>query len=296
MTHAFFKACLFLGAGSVIHGMSGEQDIQRMGALKKAMPVTTFTFLIAGLALAGVPPFTGFFSKDEILWQAFQHGHKVLWGIGLAAAACTSFYIFRLIFLTFFGESHVSEQAKHHLHESPFSMTSVLIILAVLSLLGGLVGIPHVLGGHNLIHAWLGLEGGHAAPSDERMELISMGISVAIALAGIFSAWLFYLKKPALAAGLARGLRGLHQLLSNKFYVDEIYDALIVRPILRLSQGFLAGVVDEKIVDGALVNGSGRTVAWLGSLVSRLQGGLVNSYALYFLLAICGVLIATVVW
>jgi len=297
MTHAFFKACLFLGAGSVIHGMSGEQDIRKMGALRKAMPITFVSFLLATLAIAGFPPLAGFFSKDEILWKTYESGHYWLYALAALAALCTSFYMFRLLFLTFFGKSKVSEHAKQHLHESSWSMTSVLLILALLSLVGGWVGIPHVLGGHNAIASFLRLEPEHFThPPEENLERFLMAVSVGVALLGAVLAWVFYLKRPAIPDRLANSFRALYRLLKNKFYVDEIYDAAIVQPIRRGSETVLADVVDQKVIDGALVNGSGRAASWLGSLVSHLQGGLVNSYALYFLLALCGVLFATVVW
>jgi NADH-quinone oxidoreductase subunit L len=298
MTHAFFKACLFLGAGSVIHAMHHEQDIRRMGGLRKAMPLTAIAFVLATLAIAGIPPFAGFFSKDEILWETFRSGHRPLWLLGLVTAGFTSFYMFRLLILVFFGASRASEKAKAHLHESPWNMSSVLLILGLLSVVGGFVGIPHVLGGHNWFHGWLhlggeGLEGETGAKS---VELILMATSVGVALAGALVAWLFYLKFPEAPKGLARALSGLYRVLADKFYVDEIYDAGIVRPIRRVSESFLAGVVDERLIDGAMVNGSGRMAARIGGWVSRLQGGLVNSYAFYFLLALCGIFFAMVIW
>src|SRR3989304_1895332 len=157
MTHAFFKALLFLGSGSVIHALSGEQDMQKMGSLKKRLPVTFTTMFIATLAISGIPGLSGFFSKDEILWKSFSsgHGHVALWLVGTAAAGITAFYMFRLVFLTFFGESRMEPEVEKHVHESPYSMTVPLMLLAVLSVAGGWVGIPHVLGGHNYFEAWL---------------------------------------------------------------------------------------------------------------------------------------------
>jgi len=297
MTHAFFKACLFLGSGSVIHAMSGEQDIQKMGALRKAMPITAITFLLATLAIAGIPPFAGFFSKDEILWQAYHSGHRVLWLIGILAAGCTSFYMFRLFTLTFLGKSRVSEEASHHLHESPWTMTSVLSILGILSVVGGLVGIPEALGGSNHFHHWLDLmpvaEHGEEAVQMER--ILAIGSALWAALTGGF-ALLIYLRFPEAPARWAAKARGFYRLLLNKFYVDEIYQALIVRPIREFSDKVLAQTVDQKMIDGALVNGSAKTVSWLGSLVSVLQGGLVNSYAFYFLIALAGFVIFSVIY
>ncbi len=298
MTHAFFKACLFLGAGSLIHGLSGEQDIRKMGGLWKAMPITALTFGLATLAIAGIPPFSGFFSKDEILWQAFHRGHGPLWAVGFLAAGMTSFYMFRLGVLTFLGRSRASEHAKSHLHESPWNMTSVLLILGVLSLLGGLVAIPPALGGHNLFHQWLGIgyAAEHGGAEELRLERTLMAASVAVAALGALVAWLFYLKFPALPKNLALRLHALYRLLLNKFYVDEIYQATIVTPLRELSDRVLRRRVDEQLIDGILVNGSGKTASWVGSLVSHLQSGLVNSYALYFFIALGGILLFAVVF
>lgn len=289
MTHAFFKACLFLGAGSVIHAMSGEQDIQKMGGLRKALPITFATFLIATIAIAGIPPFAGFFSKDEILWQAYHRGHTTLWLLGFLAAGLTSFYMFRLVALTFLGKSRVSQEAKHHLHESPFSMTSVLMVLALLSIVGGWVGIPHALGGHNWIESWLVL----GAPSEGRLGSMDLERNLAIlsaawaAVVSIFAV-LVYIKFPHWPEAWAEHARALYRLLWNKFYVDEIYDALIVRPIRVTSEFLLARVVDEGVIDGGLIHGSGRLISWAGSAVNFLQGGLANNYAFFFLIALGG--------
>lgn len=293
MTHAFFKACLFLGSGSVIHAMSGEQDIQKMGGLRKAMPVTAFTFLLATLAIAGFPPFSGFFSKDEILWNAYHEGHTVLWVLGMLAAACTSFYMFRLFALTFLGKSRVSEEAKHHLHESPLSMTSVLFILGLLSAAAGFLNVPHALGGHSWFYEWLGLQATveHGAEVLQLERLFAYGSALwAFFFAGL--ALLIYLRFPEAPKRWAQSLRGIYQLLYNKFFVDEIYNALIVRPIKGLSDSILARGFDQGMINGGLVNGSGRLVSFLGSFVSRMQNGLANQYAFYFLL----VLAVVVAW
>lgn len=293
MTHAFFKACLFLGSGSVIHAMHHEQDIRKMGGLKKYMPITAWTFVIATLAISGIPPFAGFFSKDEILWETFHRGHTVLGMIGAFTAVLTSFYMWRLTALTFFGKSRASEEVQSHVHESPWSMTSVLMVLAILSTVGGLVGIPHILGGHHYLREWLGL--GQHLPQDlaaDHMEMSLMTVSIFnAALAAGFALWL-YIKKPDLPARIAQRFRMFYHLLLNKYFVDEFYDAVIVQPIKKSSETIWYGLVDRRFIDGVMVNGSAKTVAWLGSLVSRLQGGLVNRYALYFLF----VLTAAVVW
>jgi len=287
MTHAFFKACLFLGSGSVIHALSGEQDIQKMGGLRKAMPITFATFLVATLAIAGIPPFAGFFSKDEILWQAYSRGHTYLWLIGMITAALTSFYMFRLFTLAFLGQERLTEHAKHHLHESPFSMTSVLIVLALLSAAAGFLGVPHALGGHNWFHGWLSIpeatEEGSVA-----LERTLAFASAGVAMASGLLATLLYLKAPGFPKAVAEKASLLYRLLREKFYVDEIYDAILVRPIRVVSEKFLAEDIDQGLIDGILINGSARFVAWIGSLVSVLQGGLANNYAFYFLLGIGG--------
>ncbi|MCP5468766.1 MAG: NADH-quinone oxidoreductase subunit L [Deltaproteobacteria bacterium] len=289
MTHAFFKACLFLGSGSVIHAMSGEQDIRKMGGLKKALPITSMTFLIATMTIAGLPPFAAFFSKDHILWKTYSHGHPILWVMGLLAAFGTAFYMFRLYILTFTGKSRVSEEAKAHLHESPFNMTFALIVLAVLSAVAGFLGLPEVLGGHDWIAHWLHLGSNaaeaHGASHSHTMELLLMGVSVAVATFAILLAFVLYRNGLEGPNKRARAMRPLHNLLTNKFYVDEIYDACVVRPIYYLSQSILFTVIDRKLIDEVLVNRSGRFLAWLGSCVSRIQNGFVNRYAFCFLLA-----------
>ncbi|MFO1462715.1 MAG: NADH-quinone oxidoreductase subunit L [bacterium] len=295
MTHAFFKACLFLGSGSVIHALSGEQDIQKMGGLRKAMPITFATFLVATLAIAGIPPFAGFFSKDEILWQAYSRGHTNLWILGMITAALTSFYMFRLFTLTFLGKERLTEHAKHHLHESPFNMTSVLILLALLSAGAGFLAVPQALGGHNWFHGWLGI--GEAAEEignaglERTLAFASAGIAALSALLATF----LYLKAPQVPAAIAEKSAFLYRLLRDKFYVDEFYNAVVVRPIRWFSEKFLATEVDQGLIDGVLVNGSARFVAWVGGLVSVLQGGLANNYAFYFLLGIGGFIFFMVV-
>ncbi len=298
LTHAFFKALLFLGAGSVIHALSGEQDIQKMGGIRKKIPITFFTFFVATLAIAGIPPLAGFFSKDEILWQAFHHGHKVLWLLGFMTAGLTSFYMFRLVSLTFFGKSRLSHEAEHHLHESPWPMSSVLIILAILSAVAGFLGVPHALGGENWIQQWLHLEAGvHEAHG----EVLSLERNLAILSAGWaalngFFAMLIYLRFPAFPQKVRQSMRALYQLLWNKFYVDEIYDWLFVRPIRWISQVVLARGIDQGLIDGGMVNGSSRVVSGLGGVISVLQSGLANSYALYFLVGLVGFIIFLVVF
>lgn len=301
MTHAFFKGLLFLGAGSVMHALSGELDMRKMGALRKKIPVTFWTFFIATLAIAGIPGLSGFFSKDEILWQAFSssHGHFLLWLVAAVAAGMTAFYMFRALFLTFFGESRVDPHVAHHIHESPRIMTIPLIILAVLSVIGGYVGVPHVLGGANHIHEFLapvvgGSEAakGHAAISliaqawasggessghSAALELLMMVISVIIALIGIGMAYLFYIKNPALPKLMAERWKGLYTLVANKYYVDEIYQVLFVNSIKKLGVGLWKGF-DDLVIDGT-VNGIAILIGWISGVMRRVQTGLVQNYA-----------------
>ncbi|MBK6767167.1 MAG: NADH-quinone oxidoreductase subunit L [bacterium] len=282
MTHAFFKGLLFLGSGSVIHGMSNEQDIRLMGGLKSKMPSTYWTFLVGTLAIAGIPGLAGFFSKDEILWKTYESHHVVLWAIGLTAAFCTAFYMFRLLYLTFFGKFRGSKAQEHHVHESPKLMTVPLMVLAVLSAIGGYIGMPHALGGHNYFHEWLspliaehgeGHGGGQAGVPTA--EYVLMFASVAIALIGILLARSWYLGKSSRVESL--GKSGLQRLLYNKYWVDQIYDNMISKPLVQASEIF-ARYVDQGTVDGA-VNGIGTTVSSFGGLVRRVQTGVVQNYA-----------------
>jgi NADH-quinone oxidoreductase subunit L len=300
MTHAFFKALLFLGAGSVIHALSGEQDMDRMGGLKRHLPRTHLTMLIATLAIAGVFPFAGFFSKDEILWKAFSNGGPILWAAGVIGAFLTAFYMFRLYFMTFHGEERLTHEAKHHLHESPNSMTIPLMILAVLSVIGGFVQIPLVQGGQRLdaflepvfadlarvgtgaahgvaAAAGHGAEAAHAA-HDPGLEIALMVISLGIALVGIFVAHRFYVKDPQAPLRLAERARRWYELLWHKYWVDEIYDARIVQPIVRLSNKLWKDV-DAAVVDGA-VNGVAKKVEQGAGWLRLAQTGYVQLYAL----------------
>jgi NADH-quinone oxidoreductase subunit L len=297
MTHAFFKALLFLAAGSVIHGMSNIQDMRQMGGLKKYMPITFITMLLATLAIAGIPGFSGFFSKDEILWKAFSssHGHLVLWIIGLITAGLTAFYMFRLIYMTFYGKERMSGEVKHHLHESPYSMTVPLIVLAVLSVAGGWVGIPHVFGVTNHFEHWLEpiIAGPHheaashavaAAGSSAATEFLLMGLTVVLVLFAIFGAYMLYRKRPELSTSLAQRFSGLQTLLVNKYYVDEIYGAVVVRPLVSGSV-FLWKIVDVLIIDG-LINGFATIYADISQLLRRAQTGRIRSYATVFVLGV----------
>jgi NADH-quinone oxidoreductase subunit L len=282
VTHAFFKALLFLGAGSVMHGMAGELDMRKMGALKSKMPWTYRTFLIGTLALAGIFPFAGFFSKDEILWEALQQ-NTVLWAGGAIGAFMTAFYMFRAVFMTFHGESRVDGHV--HVHESPNIMIIPLCVLAVLSLVGGWIGLPLIEGGNKIReflspvlatagHAAAAEHGGHQAGLEITMMMVSMGI----AFAGILLAWIMYIKNPALPEKLASRFAGLYQLIYNKYFVDEAYDAVIVEPIKNGSV-FLWRIFDNRVIDGA-VNGAADLIQWVSRGVRKLETGMVQEYAL----------------
>ncbi|RPH92788.1 NADH-quinone oxidoreductase subunit L, partial [candidate division KSB1 bacterium] len=294
MTHAFFKGLLFLGSGSVIHGMSGEQDIRQMGGLKEKMPATYWTFLAGTLAIAGVPGLAGFFSKDEILWKTFSGGHYILWIVGITAAFCTAFYMFRLVYLTFHGKFRGSKAAEHHVHESPRTMTLPLIVLAVLSVIGGYIGLPKALGGNNPFEHWLEPVIAHAAGAAEGLEHAAsmsteytmMIVSVLIALAGIYLAYSWYMKKSSLVKSL--GESSAHNVLLNKYWVDEIYSIGIVQPFVRGSE-MLARYVDVGTIDG-FMNGIATFFAWIGGGVRRIQTGVVQNYALFMGIGVLAIL------
>jgi NADH-quinone oxidoreductase subunit L len=303
MTHAFFKGLLFLAAGSVIHAMGGEQDMMKMGGLRKEIPVTFWTMFIGTLAIAGIPGFAGFFSKDEILEaaQSGPHANLVLWLMGVIAAGLTSFYMFRLVFLTFFGEPRYDEHHVH-VHESPKNMTIPLIILAFLSIFGGWVAAPHFAGGVDYFEKFLtpvfsayapASEAMAAAPADAAaspaMDLLHAltGWPVIVGVLGLLLAWWFYIKSPETPKRLAKSVHGLYTLLLNKYYVDEIYAALIVRPLLWFSTNVLWHVVDEGIIDGT-VNGTARALRESGGQLRRLQSGNTRSYATWVLIGAVG--------
>jgi NADH-quinone oxidoreductase subunit L len=323
MTHAFFKALLFLGSGSVIHALSGEQDMRKMGALWGKIPTTAKTFVVASVAIAGIPPLAGFFSKDAILGHAFEN-NPILWLLGFITAGMTAFYMFRLVNMTFFGQSRVDHEVEHHIHESPSSMTVPLMILAVLSVVGGWVGWPESLGGSDRFskflepvmakHAEEAAEAAGAAQvsSNATTEYLLMLASVAIAVGGIWLAYNWYIKRPEVPDKIAAWSPFLYRLVYNKYYVDQLYDAMFVNRVkdLALTLGSfdvnfinglgvdgsgwvtritssISGIWDSWIVDG-LVNLSARIV-WLFSWPARmLQTGRVARYALFML---AGVLI-----
>ncbi|MGO9093456.1 MAG: NADH-quinone oxidoreductase subunit L [bacterium] len=302
MTHAFFKGLLFLGAGSVMHALSGELDMRKMGALRKKIPYTFWTFFVATLAIAGIPGLSGFFSKDEILWQAFSspHGYWLLWAVAALAAGMTAFYMFRALFMTFFGQSRVDEHVAHHVHESPKIMTVPLMVLAALSVIGGYIGVPHILGGSNHIHEFLapvlggGAEpakahagialisqawasGGEAGGHGASLELLMMVVSVVIALIGIGVAYLFYVKNPALPKLVAERWKRLYKLVFNKYYVDELYEILFINSLKNLGTGLWKGF-DEFVIDGT-VNGIAYLIGSLSRAMRKMQTGLVQNYA-----------------
>ncbi len=292
VTHAFFKALLFLGAGSVMHGMAGELDMRKMGALKSKMPWTYWTFLIGTLALAGIFPFAGFFSKDEILWDVLQKS-TVLWAGGAIGAFMTAFYMFRAVFMTFHGESRVDEQV--HVHESPRVMLIPLGVLALLSVAGGFIGLPLIEGGNRLkefLVPVIALAGHGAAAQhgahEAGFEAVMMVVSLGVALAGIALAWLMYIKNPAVPEKLSERLSGLYRLIYNKYFVDEACAAVIVEPVKNGSL-FLWRACDNKVIDGA-VNGSGAVMLRASRILQRVQTGMVQGYALGFVGGVIAVL------
>ena len=276
VTHAFFKALLFLGAGSVIHALSGEQDLRNMGGLRQKIPWTFITMMCAAVAISGVPPFSGFFSKDAILLAAHHHAPWMYW-LGVVTAGMTAFYVFRAIFMAFFGEYRGHE----HPHESPPVMWAPLAILAALSLAGGLLfKIPEFLSG---------VFPAAETPEDETL----MMISVAAGVIGIFFAWLMYVARPAMAESLAANFRWIYTTLYNKYFVDEIYDATVVKPLVGGSRWVLWKGVDTGVIDGS-VNGVGARARNIGSVLRLLQSGNTRSYATWILLGSVVVIIAMV--
>jgi len=306
MTHAFFKALLFLAAGSVIHAMGGEQDMNRMGGLSKKIRWTYLTMLTATLAITGFPPFAGFFSKDSILLSAFQNENGgrsagyVLYGFGLATALLTSFYMFRLIFLTFHGKQRYDEH-KVHVHESPRTMLVPLMILAVLSIIGGWLAAPAMLGtGPDYFTKFLQpVFGGSEAAGPEgearALELTLAGIAVITALIGVTVAFWLYLKRPGKADSLAKSLRGIYTTLLNKYYVDELYAAMIVKPLLWISTNVLWKTADVAGIDGA-VNGIAAGITAIGDGVRHTQSGNTRSYAVWVVVGALVVMAVIFFW
>jgi NADH-quinone oxidoreductase subunit L len=309
MTHAFFKACLFLGSGAVIHSMhhalhhasshDDPQDMRNMGGLKDKMPVTYWTFLVATIAIAGIPPFAGFFSKDEILWQAFAnplHGdlNYLLWGLGALAAILTAFYMFRLVFMAFHGECRITTLAKAHLRESPGVIVIPLVVLAFLSALGGFIGMPAVFGTENLFEGFLApvfsnseeyvksLHG--TAMHGHMLEIILMGVSIAIASVGIFIAYMMYCRDRGLPRSFTETFPILYRLVANKWYVDEVYDFLFVKPCKQTARLLWKGF-DVVVVDG-VVNGTASFVMGASRLLKNIQSGYFHGYSLSMALGV----------
>jgi NADH-quinone oxidoreductase subunit L len=315
VTHAFFKALLFLGAGSVIHAMhhayhathshADAQDMRNMGGLKQYMPTTFWLMLIATLAISGVPPFSGFFSKDEILAAAFARGgdlpiYYAFYAMGIVAALLTAFYMARLLTMTFLGENRSGEQERHHLHEAPLVMTGPLIVLGVLSVIGGIINLPPLVGGGAALEHWLepvtaqahqffALQMPHG-----QTEYFLVGGAVAIGLLGLFAGYRATLARKIVPASEAAADTGVARVLNRKYYVDEIYDAVIVRPLVWLSRTVLWRVVDQGVVDGAAVNGTAKLSRGLGWLGSRMQTGQVGVYVVLFLVGALWILHAMV--
>jgi NADH-quinone oxidoreductase subunit L len=304
LTHAFFKALLFLAAGSVIHALSGEQDMRKMGGMRTRTPITFWTMSAGVFAIAGIPPFAGFFSKDEILYRTFTSPnplHIVLWIVGLITAGMTSFYMFRLWFKAFFGEQRVDTHANihHSVHESPWIMLLPLVVLAILSVVGGWIGIPVALFGSNHIERFLdpvfakpAVEA-VASTSGHGIELVLAAVSVLVAALGFYVAYLFYYKRPGTAAAIAERNPTSYSLVSHKYWVDEIYDALLITPLLMFTRGVLALVVDLGIVDGSGA-AAGATTRGLASLERRQISGNIRSYAGWLAIGAAAVMAAMI--
>jgi len=292
MTHAFFKALLFLGAGSVIHAMHDDQNIQHFGGLKKYMPVTYLTFLAASFAISGIPPFAGFFSKDAILWESYANGNFFYWFIGAFTALLTAFYIFRLVYLTFEGKERFGHDK--HPHESPKVMTIPLIILGVLSVIGGFIGLPELFAGKNgnAFANWLEPVFSNAHSKlmtfgnyTHFQEILLMTVTVIGAVASIWYARYLYIKNTKLPEKYSKQFKGLYNLLLNKYFVDEAYDKTVVTPIVKGSEMFLWRIADSKIIDG-LVNGVASLIGTVSKYIRKIQNGIAQSYALVMMLGI----------
>ena len=278
-THAFFKALLFLGAGSVMHAMAGELDIYKMGGLRKKMPITYITFLIAALTIAGIPGLSGFFSKDEILWYAFASAKpygKFVWILLTITAALTAFYTFRIVFVAFHGKFRGTEEEFKHVHESPPIMTIPLIILAVGSVFVGYFSVPHFLEP---------LLGEPKLAVSLQQEKIVMAVSIIAGLVGIATAWYMYILRPTVPENLTNTFKGFYKVLWNKYYVDELYSFLFVRPILWFADKFIEKITDIKIIEG-IVNGIPALIYKIGSLIRPVQTGQLQQYAIFMILGI----------
>jgi NADH-quinone oxidoreductase subunit L len=288
MTHAFFKGLLFLCAGSVIHALGGEQDMNKMGGLWRKLPITFATMLIATCAIAAFFPFSGFFSKDLILEAAYDSGHTWLWLVGVITAALTSFYMFRLIIMTFFGESRVDPDKVHHIHESPAVMTIPLIVLAILSIAGGWVGLPNGVLWGNAFVRFLEPAVGPFRPVFEASAVFLSITALIASILGAAVAYIFYLRLPGIPMLLAWRLKDLYNLLWNKFYIDELYDLIVTRPLFWISDTVLNRTIDSEMIDGTAV-GAGMTVQASGQVVRRVETGNVQHYVFVYLLGALGV-------
>jgi NADH-quinone oxidoreductase subunit L len=293
ITHAFFKALLFLGAGSVIHAMGGEQDIRKMGGLKKYVPITYMTFLVGTIAISGIPPFSGFFSKDEILAHAFQV-NPIFWVLGVLGSMMTTFYMFRLFYLTFMGTFRGTEDQKHHLHESPKTMTIPLVVLAVLAIVAGFIGIPHVLGGSHWLEHFLAPVFkqseiyAHGHKLTHSTEYVLMGVTVTITILMILFARNKFVSKGYVPADDSVKQGFIPRLLANKYYVDEFYNAIIVKPLNGLAS-FSYKFLELKAVD-AIVNGVGKLVVFISGQARKLQTGNTGFYIFAMVIGILVIL------
>ncbi|HEY6420155.1 MAG TPA: NADH-quinone oxidoreductase subunit L [Candidatus Binataceae bacterium] len=288
MTHAFFKSLLFLCAGSVIHALGGEQDMNKMGALRKKIPITYWTMLIATLAITAVPPFSGFFSKDLILEAAFTSGHGWLWFLGVVTAGLTSFYMFRLIFMTFFGESRVADEKLPHVHESPPIMTIPLVALAILATVGGWVGLPDGVLWGNAFARFLAPVLGTYRGLFEFSPAVLSGLASMASAAGILLAYVCYLRMPGLPMIVAWKAKAVYDLLLQKYYVDQLYDLVVTRPLFFISSRVLNRAIDSFMIDGT-VNGTALAVETSGELARRSETGNVQHYAFVYLFGAVGI-------
>ena len=287
MTHAFFKGLLFLCAGSVIHALGGEQDMNKMGGLRSKLPITFWTMFVATFAIAAVPPFSGYFSKDLILEAAYDSGHTGLWFLGVITAGLTSFYMFRLIFMTFFGDSRVDSDKEHHIHESPPVMTIPLIVLAILATVGGWVNLPNGLLWGNAFVRFLSPAVGSFHPLVEASRIF-LDLPLVVSIIGIVLAYVLYIRLPGIPFLLAWRLKPAYDLLLNKYYIDELYNLIVTRPLFWISNNVLNRAIDSFAIDGA-ANGAGLAVQTSGQVARRAETGNVQHYAFVYLLGALGI-------
>ncbi|MDQ6612262.1 MAG: NADH-quinone oxidoreductase subunit L [Gemmatimonadota bacterium] len=285
VTHAFFKACLFLGAGSVIHSLSGEQDVRKMGALRTKIPVTFWTFAVATAAIAGIPPLAGFYSKDEILWYAYSSasgGSPWLWGVAAFTALLTAFYMFRLLWLVFFGTSRINHDVEHHIHESPVSMTGVLVVLAVLSAVGGALALPHFL------QPQLPLP--QVGEGVEHLERTLLIVSVVLSFSGLAGAAYVYGGPPSRAEAMGARFSAVYRVLTGKYWIDELYNNVLGKPLTWISENVFLRFGDRTVLDGTL-NGVGSFGRFTAGVLSRMQSGSLHMYALFVLVGVVSALL-----